>query len=329
MSIQSQINAATAGSTVTIAAGTYNEAFTINKALWLRADGVVLVRPPASAWNAVSITAGDVTIEGFDIAGARGDGIEANNVRDVEILNCRITGCGESGIQTNGCDLVWIQGCTLIGNARDTWCSGISLYQNRARGATSPGFRNTIRDNICRDNLTLPAGGPHTDGNGIIIDDFQNNQNNSTAGNYPYTTLVENNLCTGNGGKGVQIAWSDNVTVRGNTCHGNNRDVNNDGTWRGDISIHESRGAVADRNIAVCVRGSGRLAYNRAYDNVSPDNRRNTTTYTGNVGWDAAGTPSVRTDGGNATPLVTWVDPKLDANWLPTITTATPSSSPT
>jgi parallel beta-helix repeat protein len=321
MSIQSQINAALSGSTVTIAAGTYAEAFTVSKALRLVANGAVLVRPPASAWNAVSITAGDVTIEGFDIAGARGDGIEANNVRGVTVLRCKITGCGESGVQTNGCDLVRVEGCTLIGNARDTWCSGISLYQNRARGVTTTGFRNVIRDNICRDNITLPAGGPHTDGNGIIIDDFQNNQNGSTAGNYPYTTLVENNLCTGNGGKGIQVTWSDKVTVRGNTCHGNNRDVNNDGTWRGDLSISQSKAAAVERNIVHCVRGTGRLAQNRAIDNTSTTNGFNTTTWAGNVGWDAAGTPSVRTDGGNAVSGVTWVDPKLDANWLPTITT--------
>lgn len=326
MSIQSQLDAARSGDTVTIAPGTYRENVNIGKSVTLKGGPGVLIRPPSGGWNAISVNANDVTIEGFDIAGARGDGIEANNVRGVTVINNTISGCGESGIQTNYSDLVRIEGNTLVGNARDTWCSGISLYQNRARGAAGdlePGFRNIIRGNICRDNITRPAGGPHTDGNGIIIDDFQNNQNGSTAGNYPYQTLVENNLCTGNGGKGIQVTWSDKVTVRGNTCVGNNVDPNNDGTWRGDISISESRGATVERNIAVAKRGSGYLAHNRAYGNTGPGDKRNTTTFRENIGWDPAGTPSVQTNDGQASPGagVTWTDPKLGADWLPGIDT--------
>ncbi|HET9069778.1 MAG TPA: right-handed parallel beta-helix repeat-containing protein, partial [Amaricoccus sp.] len=321
MSIQSQINAAAAGAVVTIAPGTYAEAITIGKPLTLKGAGAI-IRPPASAWNAISISANNVTIEGFQIIDAPGDGIEANNVYGVTVLGCTISGSGESGIQTNGCDLVRVEGNTLIGNARNTWCSGISLYQNRARGAATDGFRNVIRGNICRDNVTLPSGGPHTDGNGIIIDDFQSTQTSGFP-NYTYPTLVENNLCIGNGGKGIQVTWSDNVTVRNNTAVGNNVDVNNDGTWRGDISISESKGAVVEKNIAVCARGSGRLSSNRAYGNTSVASKYNTTTYLGNVGWDAAGTPSVQTDGSNAAPGagVTWVNPKLGADWVPTIDT--------
>ena len=61
------------------------------------------------------------------------------------------------------------------------------------------------------------------------MDDFHNSQNGSAAGNYPFTTLVENNLVYGNGGKGIQVFLSDNVTIRNNTAYFNNRDKLNNG----------------------------------------------------------------------------------------------------
>ena len=42
--------------------------------------------------------------------------------------------------------------------------------------------------------------------------------------NYTFPTLVENNLVYSNGGKGIQIQLSDNVTIRNNTAYHNNLD---------------------------------------------------------------------------------------------------------
>ena len=200
---------AKAGDTVIVRAGTYAEAVTIGKSLTLTGEAGAILKPPSSAWNGITIAASNVTIEGLEIAGAKGDGIEGNGVHHITVRGCKVHGCGESGIQTNYSDWVTIEGNECWGNARDTWASGISTYQNRniATGTLVDGFRNVIRGNICHDNVTLPAGGPHTDGNGIIIDDYQSTQ---TAGfpNYNFPTLVENNLCYGNGGKGIQVTWS-------------------------------------------------------------------------------------------------------------------------
>ena len=57
-----------------------------------------------------------------------------------------------------------------------------------------------------------------------------------SASNYVFNTLVENNLAYGNGGKGIHIFLSDNVTVRNNAAHWNNRDELNPATWRGELS---------------------------------------------------------------------------------------------
>lgn len=94
----------------------------------------------------------------------------------------------------------------------------------------------------------------HTDGNGIIIDDFHNGQNGSAAGNYPFKTLVENNLSYFNGGKGIQVYVSDHVILRNNTVYWNNRDLLNKGTWRGEINLQNASDVKVINNIA-CTNG--------------------------------------------------------------------------
>ena len=54
-----------------------------------------MIRPPSGTWNAIYVWDDYITIDGFDIGGARGDGIEANDVHHIEILNNTIHGSGE------------------------------------------------------------------------------------------------------------------------------------------------------------------------------------------------------------------------------------------
>ena len=61
-----------------------------------------------------------------------------------------------------------------------------------------------MRNNISHDNMTRIAG-EHTDGNGIIIDYF-NQPWDANPVPYKYPTLVENNLVYENGGKGIHVA---------------------------------------------------------------------------------------------------------------------------
>ena len=57
--------------------------------------------------------------------------------------------------------------------------------------------------------------GPKTDGNGISLDDFQNTKMPSLPP-YKFKSLVDGNIVYANTGRGVQLAWSDYVTVRDN-----------------------------------------------------------------------------------------------------------------
>lgn len=255
------------GDTVIVRPGTYNESVTIDNGgsaagdvtLKSEVPGGALIRPPAGAWNAVYVWDNYVTVDGFDIQGPanRGDGIEANDVHHISILNNKVHGNGESGIQFNWCEFIRVEGNETYENATSGWFSGISIYQTRniTGDTTTTGYRTIIRNNISHDNVTKTGG--HSDGNGIIIDDFQHTQEtlgNTPAGrvpSYTYPTLVDGNVVYENGGKGIAVHWSNNVTVSNNTAYHNNQDLKNTGTWRGELSNQDSNNNTWVNNIAV------------------------------------------------------------------------------
>jgi hypothetical protein len=73
---------------------------------------------------------------------------------------------------------------------------------------------------------------------------------------YTAATLIENNVTLGNGGRGIQVFLSDNVTIRSNTSANNIKDPKLLGTQFGEIQ------AVFANNINI-------------YDNImSPDDAR-------------------------------------------------------
>ena len=305
MSLQTQIDAAAYGSVVTVAAGTYTEAVTITKPLTLRADGRVEIRGPAGHAG-IRIAANHVTIEGRSTSSRRrDDGIEANGFHHLVVRGVTAHDCGESGIQFNWCEFVTVEECTCHGNARLGWFSGISVYQCReiAGDAATSGFRTIVRNNVCRDNWTHE--GTASDGNGIIIDDMNSTQDTSFPP-YPHPTLVENNLCTGNGGKGIAIHWSDHATVRNNTVAGNNGDPRNDATWRGDLSNQSASHNSYVGNVCVCDPATN--PHSTAIGNYGPENTGNE--WTMNLAWPPE--RALNTDGANNRIAGTLVaDPEL------------------
>ena len=106
------------GDEVVVRPGTYNESVNItrdgsaNDYVTLRSEvpGEALIRPPSGSWNAISVNADYIVVEGFDIGGARGDGIEANNVHHIVIRDNVVHGSGESGIQTNWSEFITVEG---------------------------------------------------------------------------------------------------------------------------------------------------------------------------------------------------------------------------
>ena len=304
-----------AGDEIVVRPGTYVEQIWMWKGgsaagqLTLRAEepGSVSIRPPEGGYSTLSVRASYITVEGFDIVGGDGHGIDVEGAAHTRIIDNVVHDSGGSGIQFNYSEFILIEGNVVYGNAgTNGWhTSGISVYQNRnITGDTeTPGFRTIIRNNISYDNVTGPSvAGDHTDGNGIIIDDFQSTQ---TAGfpNYTFPTLVENNLAYGNGGKGIQVTWSDFVTVRNNTVAYNNVDSLNSGTWRGELSNQQSSNNTWEGNIAVTdpsVNANNTAIGNYSYGGYVNEN----VVWTNNLTFNGAfGGHSLKLDGGNNAPL--------------------------
>ncbi|MFM9986347.1 MAG: choice-of-anchor Q domain-containing protein [Flavobacteriales bacterium] len=214
-----------------------------------------LIQVNENNWSGVAIQGADyITIDGFHIVGnndaitleyaleeqlntgnpatsANGIGITreygniSNKPHHNAIRNCTISKCGGAGIYTYWADYTTIENNTVFECA---WYSpygnsGISLYQNWNSDSTQ-NFRNYILRNTCYRNenyIPFIAVGSITDGNGIIIDDNRNTQNDSDQGLYLGKTYIANNLIFDNGGRGIHVYLSDDVVIVNNTCYKN------------------------------------------------------------------------------------------------------------
>src|ERR1035438_4869971 len=149
----------------------------------------------------------------------------SNMSHHIVVRNCIVKKCGGGGIGSGSADYITIDNNTV---SECGWygpydASAISLYQNWNSDGVI-GTKNFITNNTCfnnRDYIPDMFTGSITDGNGIIIDDSRNTQNNSTLGPYKSTTYIANNVVFGNGGRGVHIFSSDNVIAVNNTCYYN------------------------------------------------------------------------------------------------------------
>ena len=174
----------------------------------------------------------------------------------VWVLNSIVSGFDQSGLQLNSSEYLYTIHNTVFGNSNtqcDAQGSGISYaglnavtgYTPTSDDQTNPNpllsptwvngskfFHNVIEYNVVYNNALTKCGttsNPYdTDGNGIIMDSFLNN-------NYPNPTLVAFNVTYDNGGGGVHIFCSGNVTVANNSCFNNWLDPSDQGTWRGCI----------------------------------------------------------------------------------------------
>ena len=150
--------------------------------------------------------------------------------------------------------------------ARFRLCRGFNFDEN-------PGYHNVVSGNVCYDNelkvatqnLSGGNGKALTDGNGIIIDSFQNSRANPLKPHnedrngplkpYHQRTLIENNLIYDNGGRGIHVFRSDKVDVINNTTYMNQKtpDIN-----AGEITFIQSADGVIANNI--CYARSGKRA---------------------------------------------------------------------
>lgn len=213
----------------------------------------------ARNWQGISVQASYILVEGFEVEGNRdqvtldyalseknnnGNPLTSGNCigvsekyntsilsHHVMIRNNTVSKCPGGGIYTIHADHVTIEDNTVWGNSYYSpyAASGISMYQNWNSDNTT-GYKMIVRRNVVYGNQNKipfyqsdpdPAKRTITDGNGIIIDDTRNTQNNSTLGIYTGRTLVENNVVFENGARGLHVYSSDHVDILNNTAYHN------------------------------------------------------------------------------------------------------------
>jgi hypothetical protein len=188
-------------------------------------------------------------------AGINVDAIYSDGVRNhhVRIIGNTISGFGAGGVPVTGTSHVEIRDNLIydVATVDPFQHSGISIlepfnlgfpddrngYSNYITGNTVYGVENTVRD----------ANGLITDGNCVILDRTKLNS-------YEGRTLVANNLCVDNGGRGVQIYQSSKVDVVNNTLFGNSRSEEI-AARGGDLGAYESDDVTFANNLVFTVGG--------------------------------------------------------------------------
>jgi parallel beta-helix repeat protein len=241
-----------------------------------------------------------IIVDGFEIDGGN-LGLTSNPMTNCsglvglghhfQALNNLIHDCGGEGIGAVYKDWYWIVGNTTYNNAHFNGyqMSGISIYEPRAvsytatSADTSATYHIIVQNNVSHDNGEWYVPGAHTDGNGIILDDFRNSQSGMAA--YPYKTLVQGNTAYNNGARGVHLFFTDNATLTDNIAYNNNLDTAIQGTWRGELSNSFGTNNVWTNNqaSATSVPGSQWLQYNTA---VLDGGGNAKVTWTGNANFD-------------------------------------------
>jgi len=271
--IQKGHDVSMAGDTIFVADGTYKEEVKITRSgnstsdIMYKSINKFGAKVLNTWYNCFTVKASYITIDGFELIAPStyGSGVGAMPTdapvrfnHHITIRNNKCHDSGQGGIGAQDCDYITIENNICYKNSWIMpYCgSGISIY-GRSTFDTEPGFHYIVRGNICYLNDNGPATNL-TDGNGIIIDDLRNTQTENHHGlaqSLTYTTqavLVENNLCYANGGKGIHLAWSNNVTIRNNTVYGNcTRADQANSTWNGDLSLAFTSNCIAINNICV------------------------------------------------------------------------------
>ena len=244
------------GDEIVVRAGTYTELVLVRKDgaagqyITVRSEvpgGAKIVAPDGQP--GVTINADYVTVAGFDVSGSTGSGITGIGVHHVKVANNIVHDNLSNGIFLGKSDFIQIDGNTVYGNAAMGASSGIHLKAGfNVTGDLTAGTRVYVTNNVVYDNTTA-EGQPMTDGNGISIDDYRNTQI-ATLPAYAFRTLVQGNIVYDNSGRGVQVAWSDHVTVRENLAFHNSTHAIS-GPWRGDLANMGSNDTAWINNIAV------------------------------------------------------------------------------
>ncbi len=229
-------------------------------------DDVLKAQTDYVIFDGFEIDGGNAGVATLSAAKSIGSGIGCWG-HHIIVTNCKIHDCGASGIQANFKD--WYTFDTNITYNNSNWngnqTSGISIYEptnvpyTASAADLAATYRIQVINNTSYGNFIVGGTGilptNHTDGNGIIMDDFLLNQTSNpyttppnSAIPYTHNSLVQGNTTYNNGGRGVHVFSSTKVICNANTAYNNMRDQGITGTERGDICAVDSINCTMTNN---------------------------------------------------------------------------------
>jgi parallel beta-helix repeat protein len=260
--IQKATSTLVAGDTVLIREGKYNETVT-PKQSGTATSPIVYKAYPGEKPEIISTTYGisiegtsgspkayiemnGLTITGQDPSGGTGTycsaGIASYYTHHIRIINNTIRGFGQGGIDVGtGADYQDIEGNTIYDNCmgcNDYRGSGVSLWSLVQSTSTSTEYHYIVSNNLIYHQYHDSRITNHSDGNGVIVDQANNNP----------PVLIENNVIFDNAGLCINVYQSSNTTAMNNTCYQNGADTATDEV---EIGIVSSTNVKAYNNIFV------------------------------------------------------------------------------
>lgn len=195
-------------------------------------------------------------------------------------INNIITGYGQTGVQLNDTEYVYVNHNTISQTSHDCQAaqgSGVSLAtlkvisgytptaddtNNPRMGVLGPAFPfyDTINFNTIS-NAYIGCTSGNSDGNGIIRDE------NGNTVPYVHPSLVSFNVVYNNGGNGIHIFNGGFATSSNNSTYNNSLDTHNTGTARAGIDdngVNDGHNTFIN-NISFAIPGSSPLNHNAAY----------------------------------------------------------------
>jgi parallel beta-helix repeat protein len=252
-------------------------------------------RPKLQGTSGVTVqfdAAAYVELRGFEVVGAdpeqnpSGGGIDANErSHHIRVIRNIVHDTPGFGIGAGHADYLHFERNTIYNVAwgwlpndpkRSNAFSAISFYQLTDAAQSQPGIRNIVRSNTvfsAYNTQPFVHSDRITDGNCFILDDTRHTQNWGAAVQsgltqpYTGTTLVENNLCVSNGGRGIHAFLSDNLIARNNTLYKNAETPG----IEGELSASES-GNIGFYNNIVYATGSETAMINHQSSRVDMRN---------------------------------------------------------
>jgi hypothetical protein len=184
-----------------------------------------------------------ITIEGFEVRDFGPDGFctWVRSTSDVVLKNLDVHGCTLGAMELHDTARVTVEDSRIHDNAMSGWTSAVDLYKCRED--------NVVRGNRIWNNTDTDAA--ESEGHGIIMD---------VCKDYGGSAIIEDNVVWDNEGWCFVANWSDNSTVRNNTCwrNGNGR------ADTGEIIVGDDNHAIYNN---ITVPRPGRLGLAMKYGN--------------------------------------------------------------